>query len=238
MFSLSRLLISTTIALSCITQTAFADPKTPGTYPGISSTDMIQASQDSSLNWVTVEQLKQELKNKPPMAVGFDIDDTVLFSSPGFYHGQQVFSPNGYSYLSNQKFWDKINCEWEEFSMPKEIAKQLISIHQEHGDDIYFITGRTSSSCEITTKYIKDTFHVKNMHPVIFAGSSREIYTKVAPIKEHNIQVYYGDSDGDIISAREGGAEGIRVIRAANSSYKPAPKNGIYGERVVANSQY
>ncbi len=28
------------------------------------------------------------------MAVGFDIDDTVLFSSPGFYRGKLEFSPN------------------------------------------------------------------------------------------------------------------------------------------------
>ncbi|MCE0495216.1 acid phosphatase AphA [Vibrio salinus] len=238
MLSFSRFLLCTTAVLACATQTVFADPKTPGTHAGLSSTDMIQASQSATLNWVTVDQLTQELKNKPPMAVGFDIDDTVLFSSPGFYHGQQVFSPKGYSYLSNQKFWDKMNCEWDEFSMPKDIAKKLIAMHQQHGDDIYFITGRTGSSCEITTKYLKDAFHIKNMHPVIFAGASRTVYTKTAPIKKHNIKIYYGDSDGDIISAQKAGAEGIRVIRAANSSYKPAPKNGIYGERVMANSQY
>ena len=50
--------------------------------------------------------------------------------------------------------------------------------------------------------------------------------------------MYYDDADGDIISARNAGAEGIRIMRAANSSYKPVPKNGIYGERIVMDSQY
>ncbi|RQW64576.1 acid phosphatase AphA [Vibrio viridaestus] len=231
-------ILSVFIGLTPFIHTAFADPKQPGTEPGLSSVDMINNSQDASLNWVSVDELAKELKGKKPFAVGFDIDDTVLFSSPGFLHGQSVFSPGGYSYLSNQKFWDKINCEWEVFSMPKESAKALIKMHEKRGDDIYFITGRTGSSCEITTKLIKDTFDIKNMHPVIFAGSSKTEYTKTKYIKQHNIKIYYGDSDGDIISARNADAEGIRVIRAANSSYKPVPKNGIYGERVVRNSQY
>ncbi len=32
------------------------------------------------------------------MAVGFDIDDTVLFSSPGFWRGK-TFSPESEDYL-------------------------------------------------------------------------------------------------------------------------------------------
>ncbi|MDE8601756.1 hypothetical protein M3I01_002275 [Marinomonas sp. RSW2] len=36
----------------------------------------------------------------------------------------------------------------------------------------------------------------------------------------------------------QAGAEGIRVMRAASSSYTLIPKNGIYGERVLKDSQY
>jgi acid phosphatase (class B) len=85
---------------------------------------------------------------------------------------------------------------------------------------------------------LKKAFDIKDMHDVIFAGSSRTEYTKTKYIKEHDIKMYYGDADGDIISARDAGAEGIRVMRAANSSYTPIPKNGIYGERVLKDSQY
>ncbi|MFC3023759.1 acid phosphatase AphA [Vibrio zhugei] len=226
--------------LSCalIHTAAHADPKTPGTHTGYSTVELLNDGIPNDLNMVSVADLKKELAGKPPMAVGFDIDDTTLFSSPVFYRGQQEFSPNGYSYLTNQKFWDKANCGWDKFSMPKHIAQQLIAMHQKRGDDIYFITGRTGSKCHFTTTYIQKTFHITHMHDVIFAGSSHDVYTKTPYIKKHHIKIYYGDADGDIISARNAGAEGIRVMRAANSSYKPVPKNGIYGERVLKNSQF
>lgn len=108
-----------------------------------------------------------------------------------------------------------MNCEWEKFSLPKQIGKELIAMQQKRGDRIYFITGRTSSKCEITTQYLKDVFGIKNMHKVIFAGSSKTEFTKTLYIKENNTKLYYGDSDGDIISARKAGAEGTHIMRAA-----------------------
>jgi len=228
-----------TLVLACVASlSANADPKTPGTHQGYSTIDMTTAGIPKDVRMISVADIKHELAGKPPFAVGFDIDDTTLFSSPVFYRGQQMFSPGGYSYLTNQKFWDKANCGWDKFSMPKQIAQKLIKMHQERGDDIYFITGRTGSACHFTTDYLQKTFQIKKMNDVIFAGSSRTEYTKTQYIKAHDIKIYYGDADGDIISARDAGAEGIRVMRAANSSYKPIPKNGIYGERVLKDSQY
>ncbi len=232
------LLISLVSLSALLSYTVNADPKTPGTHPGYTTAEMLANGIPNDLHMIDVSDIEHELQGKSPIAVGFDIDDTTLFSSPVFYRGQQMFSPNGYEYLSNQKFWDKANCGWDAFSMPKEIAQKLIAMHQSRGDDIYFITGRTASPCHFTTDYLKKTFHIKKMNDVIFAGSSRTVYTKTQYIKAHKIQIYYGDADGDIISARQAGAEGIRVLRAANSSYKPLPKNGLYGERILRDSQY
>jgi acid phosphatase (class B) len=39
------------------------------------------------IHWVSVDQIEKSLEGKPPMTVGFDIDDTVLFSSPCFFYG-------------------------------------------------------------------------------------------------------------------------------------------------------
>lgn len=47
---------------------------------------------EQPIHWISVEQLKKELEGKAPINVSFDIDDTVLFSSPCFYHGQQKYS--------------------------------------------------------------------------------------------------------------------------------------------------
>ncbi|EPA8653289.1 acid phosphatase AphA [Photobacterium damselae] len=238
--SFLSLVLGTVFASSFVIGSAYADPKLAGTETGYSSTQLMQmGEQQAKLHWVSVADIEKSLEGKPPMAVGFDIDDTVLFSSPGFYHGQQVFSPNGYSYLKNQKFWNKMNCEWDVFSLPKDIGKELIAMHQKRGDSIYFITGRDPSTCkEITSDYLQKVFNIKHMNPVVFAGSSKTEYTKTKYIKDNHIKLYYGDSDGDIISARHAGAEGIRIIRASNSSYKPIAQNGIYGEKVVENSQY
>ena len=217
-----------------------ADPKQAGTHKGASTITMLNNGIPSDLKMVSVSDLEKELKEKPAMTVGFDIDDTALFSSPVFYRGQQKYSPSGFSYLKNQKFWDEANCGWDAFSMPKETVGKVIAMHQKRGDTVIFITGRTApaSKCGFVTKYLQKTFDVKNMHDVIYAGSSKTEYTKTKFIKQNNIKMYYGDSDGDIISARNAGAEGIRIMRAANSSYKAIPKNGIYGERIVKDSQY
>ncbi|MGF1759142.1 acid phosphatase AphA [Photobacterium sagamiensis] len=235
---LTTIAISSLLACAFTSCSAFADPKLPGTETGFSSVQIMRQGEPAQLHWISVDDIAKSLKGKQPITVGFDIDDTVLFSSPGYHRGQQEFSPNSFSYLKSQKFWDKMNCDWEKFSLPKEVGKKLIEMHQKRGDDIYFITGRTSSDCEISTQYLKDTFGIKNMHKVIFAGSSKTEYTKTKYIKANNIKMYYGDSDGDIISARNAGAEGIRIMRTANSSYKPVPQNGIYGEKVVKDSQY
>ncbi|MEO9497658.1 MAG: acid phosphatase AphA [Vibrio splendidus] len=224
--------------LACaVSGAASADPKAPATHDGISSSQLAEIGSDyiDGIDWVTVEQLRKELAGKPAMAVGFDIDDTVLFSSPGFYKGKMDF---GSKYTKSQAFWDKMNCEYEVFSMPKLIGKELIAMHQERGDDIYFITGRTGSDCEITTDYLADQFGIKSMNKVIFAGTSKTEYMKMPHIKSNNIKIYYGDADGDIISARDAGAEGIRIMRSAGSSYRPIPENGQYGERVLINSQF
>ena len=55
------------------------------------------------------------------MAVGFDIDDTVLF--PVRVSGaEKTFSPESEDYLKNPVFWGKMNNGWDEFSIPKEVA--------------------------------------------------------------------------------------------------------------------
>lgn len=58
------------------------------------------------IHWVSVPMIAASLDGKPPMVVGFDIDDTVLFSSPCFYYGQMKYSPGSDNYLGI-----KIHCQ-------------------------------------------------------------------------------------------------------------------------------
>ena len=216
--------------------TAHASSPSP-IYPG---TDVAKLAEQAPIHWVSVAQIENSLMGHPPMAVGFDIDDTVLFSSPGFWRGQRTYSPDSQDYLKNPEFWEKMNNGWDAFSIPKEVARSLIAMHVKRGDSIYFVTGRSQPKTETVSKTLQDDFLIPgaNMNPVIFAGDEPGQNTKTQWLKEKNIRVFYGDSDNDITAAREVGARGIRVLRASNSTYRPLPQAGAFNEEVIVNSEY
>lgn len=213
--------------------------QSPAAYPVVSSgTDVVQLADRKPIHWVSIEQIKDSLKDQPPMTVGFDIDDTILFSSPGFWRGQNEF---GESYLHNPEFWEKMNNDWENFSIPKQSGIDLVKMHLQRGDTVYFITGRDKTKSEHVSAYLQKVLNIPadKMNPVIFAGEvSIEKNTKVEWMRDHHLKLYYGDSDSDITAAEDLNIRGIRVLRASNSTYKPLPKVGIYGEEVVINSEY
>lgn len=76
------------------------------------------------------------------------------------------------------------------------------------------------------------------MNPVIFAGDNPGQNTKTNWLVDKKIRIFYGDSDGDITAARDAGIRGIRVLRASNSTYRPLPSAGKFGEEVIVNSEY
>lgn len=190
--------------------------------------------QASDIRWVDMAALQASLAGTPPMAVGFDIDDTVLFSSPCFYFGKQKYSPDTNDYLRNDDFWQELNAGCDRYSMPKDVARQLISLHQARGDSLYFITARPETRDEQVTELVQKAFAITDMHPVIFTGSS----DKTAAIRKTHLAIYYGDSDSDVRSALNAGARPIRVMRAPNSTNRPMPANGALGEEVLVESAY
>ncbi len=52
-----------------------------------------------------------------------------------------------------------MNNGWDEFSMPKEVARQLIAMHVKRGDSIWFVTGRSQTKTETVSKTLQDDFH-------------------------------------------------------------------------------
>ncbi|MBD2820859.1 acid phosphatase AphA [Xenorhabdus sp. 42] len=204
---------------------------------GVTSADLTVRH---AVHWVSVNQIKKSLEDQPPMAVGFDVDDTVIFSSPGFYRGKSEYSPDNESYLKKTEFWEKMNNEWNKFSIPKKIGIELVQMHIKRGDNIYFITGRTGTKKESVTQHIQKSLHIPEdkMNIVIFAGDEPNKNDKASWIKKHNLKIYYGDADADIMAARELNIRGIRILRASNSTYQPLPKAGKFGEEVVVKSDY
>ncbi|PJE79668.1 Class B acid phosphatase [invertebrate metagenome] len=229
---MKKLALTAALALSLAGQIAVAS--TGSLNNNTTGITTAQLEQRQAIHWVSVEQIRESLKGQAPMAVGFDVDDTVLFSSPGFVLGKRTYSPDSNDYLNNDEFWQKMNSGWDDFSIPKESARALINMHTQRGDRIYFVTGRPASKNETVTKTLQEMFHLKDIQPVIFAGD----LNKINQLKSKNIKVYYGDSDQDITSANAIHARPIRVLRASNSSNQPLPKNGNLGEEVLVNSAY
>lgn len=200
-----------------------------------------QLSEQYPVNWISVQTIADELKGRGPISVGFDIDDTLLYSSPAFFYGQMKFSPGSRDYLKNPAFWNEVSSAgWDKFSVPKTSGKALISLHLERGDNIFFITRRPlpTSGKEDLTAILGADFNIPaaRLNKVIFTGRGKD--AKVKFIKDNHIAIFYGDSDNDILDARKAGAEGIRVLRPLNSTNRPLPVNGRFGERVIINSQY
>lgn len=67
-----------------------------------------------------------------------------------------------------------MNNGWDEFSMPKEVGRQLIAMHIKRGDSIYFVTGRSQTKTETVSKTLQDDFLIPgaNMNPVILPAIS------------------------------------------------------------------
>jgi len=200
--------------------------------PGVTTSELLATA---PVHWVSVDQISATLEGQPAMAVGFDVDDTVLFSSPCFYYGKMKYSPTSEDYLKMDAFWTDIhtnNCD--QYSIPKEVARKLIDMHTARGDDIYFITGRTKGTGEeMLTAAIQKAFGIEKMNDVVFTASSEN---KVQFLKDHKLKIYYGDADSDMKAAMEADIRPIRVMRAQNSTYKPEPKNGKFGEEVIVDS--
>ncbi len=194
--------------------------------------------QEENIRWVTLKDIARSLENQRPMNVGFDVDDTVLFSSPGYYYGQQKYSPGNKGFVMMEEFWNEMNNGLDKFSIPKECARKLIELHKKRGDSIYFITARTKTKTESVTDLLIKTFNLKNTQKVIFTGVKIGENLKIKPIKENKVKIFYGDSDADIAAALEAGIRGIRIIRALNSTNKPLPHHGRFGEEVLVDSDY
>lgn len=218
-------------ALLLLAAPAFAEDVS-NLNPGITTSEILATA---PVHWVSVDQIAASLEGQAPMAVGFDVDDTVLFSSPCFYYGKMKYSPTSEDYLKMDAFWTDIhtnNCD--QYSIPKEVARKLIDLHTARGDDIYFITGRTrGTGGETLTAAIKKAFNIEKMNDVVFTASSDN---KVEFLKDHKLKIYYGDADSDMKAAIAADIRPIRVMRAQNSTYKPEPKNGKFGEEVIVDS--
>ncbi len=244
--SLALLLIAS-LCTAYTVPSAMAKTKVPYTHDGFYST----APTQKAVHFVDIAGIKKSLEGKPPMTVSFDIDDTSVFSSQYFHYGftfgnQFGWGNNPKEVLHSQGFWDYVADQADKHSIPKKSAKALIKMHLERGDNIVFVTGRTKHSkakngtITDTAKVLQKYFDLPMPSPIWYTADTPidgYKHPKTAFIVKAGSKLHYGDSDDDILSAREAGIRGIRVQRSYSST-NPQKLNGGYGEEVLINSAW
>ncbi len=195
-------------------------------------------SSTQSVRYVTVDQIRASLPATPVIA-GFDIDDTVLFSSPGFYYGMTNHDgPDGRNRygsapLSSPKFWNDMNGEFDNFSLPKASGSALVRMHTQRGDKVVFITARDSSKVSTVPKILMQSFNITRPDVVFTCNQP-----KAPSISAKQVTIYYGDADSDIEQAIKASARPVRVLRSPLSTNRTSyEKVGKLGEEVLINSE-
>lgn len=198
------------------------------------------------IRWTDLATLAATLP-PAPLDVVFDVDDTVLFTSPGFQWGTRTYGaevvkagapvreadlPSDDARRRFREFWSKMNNELDQWSVKKWIAVELIKLHKMRGDRIHFVTKRVRTGSEKVTELIAKTFDLAGMEPVIFTDRN----PKVEAFKQVHAAVSYGDSDGDIRDSLAAGARPVRVQRARNSVNDDPTHDGAFGEEVLIDS--
>jgi acid phosphatase (class B) len=159
------------------------------------------------------------------LKVGFDLDDTLLSSTPAFNKGfKSVRQP-----FSNL-FWITVNKSDKGNSVVKKKAVEILKKHQQNGDEIYIITARRPYGTEPLIDFINETFKIKKEN-IYFAPRG-----KTDRIKSLGLDIFYGDSDSDISAAVKAGARAIRIMRSSESWNKKKYHPGRYNEQIIENS--
>jgi acid phosphatase (class B) len=193
---------------------------------------------------ISIEELKRLLPARS-IVVGFDVDDTLIFSAPAFNalepgYPADVIRPKDYAALTPaqrrqyHEFWNRLNEEFDDRSIPKRIGKQLLDLHVQRGDEIYIISRRqqTVPPTNTVTRRLERLFGIHLHHPVV----QTNLNDKTPFIAARGILYYYGDSDSDITAAVGARAVPIRVKRSPASYAKDRPHNGQLDEIVLENS--
>lgn len=195
-----------------------------------------------TIRYVTLEEIAESLPADPVVA-GFDIDDTVLFSTPGFHYalanhdgpgGRNRYGNSVQEILNSELFWNDMNGNFDRFSIPKQSGTALVRMHVDRGDRIVFITARDSSRISIVPKILMQALNLDKQPEVVFTCSK----PKRRSMKDKGVAIYYGDSDSDILAADSADARAVRILRSPLSNNKTSyTMVGQYGEPVMKDSE-
>ena len=151
------------------------------------------------------------------LRVGFDIDDTTLYSERAF-----VVAPKTDSGKTDYAW---INTHDKEYSLLIDPVITLIHYFRAHGHEVFFITARPGPNGDSVADFLSENlnFDVKVDSNLFFSPKEYvngfKYTTKHRVMEKLDIDIYYGDSDTDIIAAIKADVHAVRIVRS-NASIK------------------
>jgi len=143
--------------------------------------------------------------------VGFDIDDTVLFSRDVFLNiPEDKRNPIDYGWVNKQ---DK------KMSLFIEPTVDLINYYINNGHNIYFITARSGENGKFLANFLTKCFNIKiTKNKNLFFSpketiNGKRFTTKHRTMEKLNLDLFYGDADSDMVAALKAGVHPIRIVR-------------------------
>jgi len=143
--------------------------------------------------------------------VGFDIDDTVLFSRDVFLSlPDDKRNPTDYGWINSH------DSDYSIFITP---TVELIKYFHSNGHNVFFITARSDVNGNILAEFLTKglVFEVKVNKNLFFSPketiNGKRFTTKQRLMKRLKLDLFYGDADSDMIAALKAGVHPVRVVR-------------------------
>lgn len=159
------------------------------------------------------------------LGVGFDYDDTLVFSAPAyqkaFARSTQPFSPG---------FWSIVNQSYD-LEKPKLIPYVLAWGFRILGFRVVVISSRPAVDSEALKKEWR--YLVGRGYFIFASGEGKHAY-----LQNGNYLLFFGDGDSDIQEARRARVFPVRIRRSAKSIFKEDYHPGTLGEFVLPLSEF
>ena len=147
--------------------------------------------------------------------VGFDIDDTVLFSRDVFLSlPDDKRNPTDYGWINSH------DSDYSIFITP---TVELIEYFRSNGHNVFFITARPDVNGNILAEFLTKglLFEVKVNKNLFFSPkqtiNGKRFTTKQRLMNRLKLDLFYGDADSDMIAALKAGVHPVRVVRNESS---------------------
>jgi len=151
--------------------------------------------------------------------IGFDIDDTILYSEENFIQSKKMYNNTG------EIDFGWINTHDSVYSTVIPDMAKLVHFFRAQGHTVYFITARPGNNGATLARFLTRQlgFPITVRSNLFFSpkeadlGSGIHHTVKHRLIRDLGIELFYGDSDTDIVAALVGGAKPVRVVRDPRS---------------------